>query len=110
MGVDLEGKVLDRVAVPDGICRVLFRKLKGIGEVLAVVLQDTLTDLGDVQQTVHQIGSPVAVGLAVGDVVAEHAETLEWLAGLVRKIANHSLGTRVRTAPVASPACSTSVS
>jgi hypothetical protein len=74
------------------------------------VLNVALTNLGHVQKTVEKIGCPVEVGGAVGDSPAETAHSLERTAKFVRQIANHSLASGVRAAPVASPSCSMSVS
>lgn len=107
MGVHLESKVLQRIAVSDRICRVFLCEGENtrVLALVSVVLDNALADLGNVQQTVQQIGSPVGVCSAVCNVVAEHAETLQRLADFVGEVANHRLRCRVCSAPVASPAC-----
>lgn len=84
MSIDLERKVLERVAVPDrpagvGLCHFDDSRVLSVG----VVLDSALAYAGDVQQTVQQVGRPVEVCRAVGDVVAEHTHALERTAELV---------------------------
>ena len=106
VGIDFKSKVLEGVAVPYSIGRVVLRKRHDtrVLALVTVVLNNTFTDLGHVEQTVEEIRSPVEVGGTVGDVVAKHAHALEGLAELVREVTDDSLGCSVGTAPVASPA------
>jgi Glu-tRNA(Gln) amidotransferase subunit E-like FAD-binding protein len=106
LGVDLKGEVLEGIAVPHSVRRVGlgqadYTRVLSLG---AVVLNDTLADLGNVQKTVKEVRSPVKVGGTVGDVVAEHAHALERTADLVRQVADDSLRGSIDTSPVASPA------
>lgn len=75
MRIHLESKVLQSIAVPHRICRVLFGQADdaGILALVSVVLNNTLTNLGDMEKTVKEVGSPVEVCGAVGNIVAEHA-------------------------------------
>ena len=79
MRVDLESEVLESVRVAYSLSRVGLRKGKDTGVLVgaAVVLDDSLADLGDVQKAVQKVGCPVEVGGAVGDVVSEHAHALQ---------------------------------
>lgn len=84
VSIYLERKVLERVAVPDRPARVRLchfddARVLSVG----VVLDGALAYAGDVEQTVKQVGCPVEVCGAVGDVVPEHAHALERAAELV---------------------------
>lgn len=84
MGVDLKCEVLESVAVADGPgCVVLSHADNARVLSSGVVFNDTLTDLGDVEQTVKKIRCPVEVGSTVGDAVAEHTHALERTTELV---------------------------
>lgn len=86
MGIHLESEVLKCVAVPHGIGGVVLgqRDNTRVLALGAVVLDNTLTDLRDVKKTVEQVGSPVKIGGAIGNVVAEHAHALEGSSELIR--------------------------
>lgn len=77
--IDLESKVLKGVGVSDGLVGVGFCESQDAGVLVcaAVVLDDALADLGDVQKPVQKVRGPVEVGRAVGHVVAEHAHALQ---------------------------------
>ena len=108
MGVSLKSKVLESVAVPRGVGSVVLGKSEGSGVLLlflvVVVLDDTLTKLRKVENTVKKVRSPESVGGAVGDVVSEHAHGGKRPADLVGQVADDSLGSRVGAAPVTGPA------
>jgi hypothetical protein len=77
MGVSLKSKVLKSVAVPCSVSGVVLRERDDSRVLLfllvVVVLDDTLTDLRDVENTVEEIRRPEGVGGTVGDIVSEHA-------------------------------------
>lgn len=104
MGVDLQSKVLEGVAVPNRPARVGLRHADNT-RVLAggVVLDDTLANARNVQESVEQVRCPVEVSGTVGDIVAKTTQALERTAELIRQIADHGLGGSVRAAPVSSP-------
>jgi hypothetical protein len=106
VSVDLESEVLEGIAVANGLSRVGFSKLKNTGVFVcaAVVLHDTLTNLGDVEKAVEEVRGPVKVSSAVGDVVAEHAHALEGTTDLIGEVADYGLRGGVGSSPVASPA------
>ena len=105
--VDLESEVLESVRVANSLSGVGLRKGKDTGVLVgaAVVLDDALADLGDVQEAVQKVGCPVEVCGAVGDVVSEHAHALQGTAEDIRGVADHGLGRRVGAAPVTGPVC-----
>lgn len=92
VGINLESEVLKGIAVPRGPSSVILGQADDAGVLaLAVVLYDTLTNLGNVEQTMEKVRSPVEVGGTVRNVVAEHAHTLEGAAELVRQVADDGL-------------------
>jgi hypothetical protein len=91
--VDLESEVLESVRVADSLSRAGLRKGKDTGVLVgaAVVLDNTLANLGDVQKAMQKVGCPVEVCGAVGDVVSKHAHALQGTAENIRGVADHSL-------------------
>lgn len=107
VSIDLESEVLQSVGVANSLVGVGLSESQDAGVLVcaAVVLDDALTDLGDVEQAVQKVRGPVEVGGAVGDVVAEHAHALQRTAEDVGAVADHRLGRGVGSAPVAGPVC-----
>jgi hypothetical protein len=105
VSVDLKSEVLEGVGVANSLSRVTFSKSQHTRVLIsaAVVLNDTLTNLGNVKKAVKEIGSPVEVGGAVRNIVSEHAHSLEGTAELVGKVADYGLRGSVLAAPVSSP-------
>ena len=106
--IDLERKVLEGVRVADSLARIGLseRKDTRVLRCIAVVFDDALTDIRDVQKAVQKIGGPIEVGGAVGDVVAEHAHALQWTAENVGAVADDGFGGGVGATPVTGPVCS----
>jgi hypothetical protein len=110
VSVHFERKVLQCVAVSYRVCGI------GLGQIedtwvlalSAVVLDNTLANLGHMEQAVKKVRCPVEICGAVRDVVAEHAHSLERTANFIRQIANHSLRGAVGPAPVTGPSYSKS--
>ena len=105
MSVNLKSEVLQSVGVADSLCGVGFSKSKDTGVLVcaAVVLNNALSDLGDVEKTVKKVRGPVEVGCTVGNIVAEHAHALQRTAEDVTAVADHCLRGGVGSAPVAGP-------
>lgn len=103
VGVDVNGKVLESVAVDGALLGVGLGESHDVGVVLGEVVDDLLADGGDMKNTVQQIGGPVSVELGGGDGVATVADRIEILADLEREAADDSFGGSVVTSPVASP-------
>jgi hypothetical protein len=93
MRVDFESEVLESVRVANSLSWVGFCEGEDTGVLVgaAVVLDDTLADLGDMQKAVQKVGSPVEVGSAIGDVITEHAHALQGTAENVRRVADYCL-------------------
>lgn len=104
IGISLESKVLERIAVPHRLLGVILGKLETLVVLASIVLYNTLTDLGDMKKTVEEIRGPVEICGTVGDVITEAAHALERLAGLVRQRADDSLSCGVLSTPVTGPA------
>jgi hypothetical protein len=108
VGVSLKSKVLESVAVLDGKGGVVFSEIDSSGVLLllfvVVVLDDTLTDLGNVEKTVKKVRGPEGVGGTVGDIVSEHAHGGKRPADLIGQVADDRLGRRVGATPVTGPA------
>jgi hypothetical protein len=107
VSVDLESKVLERVAVSDGPCGVCLGKLEDtrVFGGRAVVLDNTLADLGDVKEAMEKVRCPVGVCGTVRDVVAKHAQAIQRLTDLVGQVTDDSFRGCILSTPVASPAC-----
>jgi hypothetical protein len=107
VSVDLESKVLERIAVPDGPCGVCLGKLEDtrVFGGRAVVLDNTLANLGDVKKAMEEVRCPVGVCGTVRDVVAKHAQAIQRLTDLVGQVTNDSFRGCILSTPVASPAC-----
>lgn len=105
VSVHLESEVLESVGVADSLVRVGLSESQDAGVLVsaAVVLDNTLADLGNVQKAVQKVRGPVKVGRPVGDIVAEHAHALKRTAEDVRAVADYGLGGGVGSAPVAGP-------
>jgi tRNA U54 and U55 pseudouridine synthase Pus10 len=111
VSVDLESKVLERVAVSDGPCGVCLGKLEDtrVFGGRAVVLDNTLADLGDVKEAMEKVRCPVGVCGTVRDVVAKHAQAIQRLTDLVGQVTDDSFRGCILSTPVASPAFLTAV-
>jgi hypothetical protein len=108
VGVSLKSKVLESVAVFDGEGGVVLSEVDSSRVLLlffvVVVLDDTLTDLGNVEKTVKKVRGPEGVGGTVGDIVSEHAHGGKRPADFVGQIADDRLGRSVGATPVTGPA------
>lgn len=104
VGPDVNGEVLQRVAVDDGVGGVVLCELEGLGVVLGVVLDGALGDEGHVEDAVEEVGGPEGVELGVGDVVAQAADGSQGAADLKGERADDGLLGGVGAAPVARPA------
>jgi hypothetical protein len=62
---------------------VCLRKLKHSLVIFSVVLNSSLTDLGDVKETMQKVGRPIEVLRSGGDCPAETAEAVEGFARAV---------------------------
>jgi hypothetical protein len=92
MSVDLEGEVLEGVAVLDRVGRVGLGQVKDTWVLAdAVVLDVTLANCRHVEKTVEKIRRPVEVGGTVRDVPAEAAHSLERATELVGQVTDDSL-------------------
>lgn len=60
-GVDVEGKVLERVGVADGLGGVVDGELEALLVVVGVVLDDALAHAGHVEEAVDQVRGKVEV-------------------------------------------------
>lgn len=83
--------------------RMRFRQLKHLVVLSRVMLDDALPYLRDVEQAMEEVGRPVEVCRAVGDIPAEAAHCFEGLAGGVGEGADDGLGSGVFAAPMAGP-------
>jgi hypothetical protein len=92
VSIDLESKVLERIAVADGPCGVCLGKLEDtrVFGGRAVVLDNTLANLGDVEEAMEKVRCPVGICGTVRDVVAKHAHAIQRLADLVGQVTDDS--------------------
>lgn len=101
VSIHLERKILQRVAVVDGVGRVASSQLEHLLVRLGVVLDPTVAEGGDVIEPMDQVGRKVGVGVPLGHVVAEHTHRVEALARLVRARADDGLVRGVLASPMA---------
>lgn len=100
---NINGKVLQCVAVDDALGGVGLGKSNSISVVLSEVIDSLLADDGDVQDPVEKVGGPESVQLGIGDSVAQIADRVEVAADLEREGADDCLGGGIVASPVSSP-------
>lgn len=105
VGVDVNGKELEGVAVDDALGGVLLGEGRDLSVGRGEVVDNLLADGGNVEDAVHQVSGPVCVELGSGDGVAPVADLVEVAADLEGERADDGLSGGVVTSPVASPLC-----
>lgn len=90
--------------VLDSGIRVRLGEIDDLGVSVRPVLDDTAADVGQVEDTVDQVRSPVEVESASGHGPAIHAQAINGAAVVERQRADVGLLSRVPAAPVARPA------
>lgn len=99
----VNGEVLQNIRVHGALLGLLLGLAQSVVVVLGVVVNDALADLGDVEDTVKQIGGPVGVELGVGDGVAQTADGGKGPADVEGQVTDDSLGGGIVAAPVTGP-------
>ncbi|KAI6773939.1 hypothetical protein HG531_000788 [Fusarium graminearum] len=97
---NINGKVLQCVAVDDALGGVGLGKSNSISVVLSEVIDSLLADDGDVQDPVEKVGGPESVQLGIGDSVAQIADRVEVAADLEREGADDCLGGGIVASPL----------
>lgn len=105
VGPDVDGKVLQGIAVDDTLGRVGLGEGKSISVVLGEMINSLLADGGDVENSMEEISGPEGVQLGVGDGVTQVADTVKVAADRERERADDGLSGGIVTSPVASPSC-----
>lgn len=103
VGPNVDSKVLENIGVNGTLLRLFLSLAQSIIVILGVVINNLLANLGDVENTMKEVGGPVGIQLGVCDGVTETTDGRERLANVERKITNDGLGCGIVTTPVTSP-------